>query len=170
MVVAALAGWTLFVWPTWPGYLAAALLIQLRLLCNVVDGLVAIEGGKKSPTGALYNEVPDRIADSLIIVGAGYGAGLPEVGWLAALLAVGTAYIRAMGGALGFEQEFLGPMAKPHRMAVLTAGCLLGAVESLVAGTGYALKAALVVVAAGSAVTCWIRLRAIAGKLRATDV
>lgn len=44
--------------------------IQLRLLCNLFDGMVAIEGGKKSDVGSLYNEFPDRIADSLLIVAA----------------------------------------------------------------------------------------------------
>lgn len=34
--------------------------IQLRLLCNLVDGMVAIEGGKVTPAGELFNEVPDR--------------------------------------------------------------------------------------------------------------
>jgi hypothetical protein len=56
-------------WWAMPIALAA---IQLRLLCNVLDGLVAVEGGKKSALGALYNEFPDRVADSLLIVGAGY--------------------------------------------------------------------------------------------------
>ncbi|MGW5262246.1 CDP-alcohol phosphatidyltransferase family protein [Microbispora sp. NPDC004025] len=170
VVFAGLAGWALSGAPGWAGYLAAAVLIQLRLLCNVLDGLVAVEGGKKSPTGALYNEFPDRVADSLVIVGAGYGAGLPEVGWLAALLAVTTAYVRVFGGALGFEQEFLGPMAKQHRMAVLSAGCLVGAAESLLTATQYSLKAATVVVAVGSAVTCWTRGRAVARRLRAAGV
>jgi len=167
---AAAAGWLLFAAPNWAGCLAAVVFIQLRLLCNVLDGLVAVEGGKKSPTGALYNEFPDRVADSLIIVGAGYGAGLPEAGWLAALLAATTAYVRVFGGALGFPQEFLGPMAKQHRMAVLSAGCLAGAAESVATGTPYSLQAAIVIVAAGSAVTCWTRTRAIARRLRAADV
>ncbi|NDD92984.1 CDP-alcohol phosphatidyltransferase family protein, partial [bacterium] len=51
---------------------SAAVLIQLRLLCNLLDGMVAIEHQKKSKTGDVYNEVPDRIADLLILVGAGY--------------------------------------------------------------------------------------------------
>lgn len=32
----------------------------------MLDSMVAIEGGKKSPVGALYNEVLDSVADSLI--------------------------------------------------------------------------------------------------------
>ena len=93
-----------------------------------MDGLVAVEGGKSSPNGELFNEVPDRIEDSLFLVAAGYAIELSWLGWCAALLAVGTAYARQLGGALGFGQDFVGPMAKPHRMAVLTVGALLAAV------------------------------------------
>ena len=61
--------------------LACALGIQLRLACNLLDGMVAIEGGRQSAIGALYNEIPDRIADSLLIVALGYAIGLPGLGW-----------------------------------------------------------------------------------------
>jgi phosphatidylglycerophosphate synthase len=44
---------------------ATAACIQLRLLCNLLDCMVAIEGGKSAPTGALFNEMPDRFADPL---------------------------------------------------------------------------------------------------------
>src|SRR2546423_14200342 len=43
--------------------LLAAALVPLRLLANVLDGLVAIEGDRRSRTGDLFNEVPDRLAD-----------------------------------------------------------------------------------------------------------
>ena len=49
--------------------------IQLRLIANLLDGLVAVEGGKRTPTGELYNEAPDRIADTAVLVGAGYAVG-----------------------------------------------------------------------------------------------
>src|SRR5713101_4100082 len=45
--------------------LLAAGLIQLRLLANMLDGLVAVEGGRKTATGDLFNEIPDRFADVL---------------------------------------------------------------------------------------------------------
>jgi phosphatidylglycerophosphate synthase len=140
----------------------AAIAVQLRLLCNLIDGMVAIEGGKQSPTGALYNEFPDRIADSLLLVALGYACGVPWLGWLAALLAALTAYVRATGGAIGLAQDFRGPMAKPHRMAVLTVACLIGAAEMQWNGSRYALLVAAIVIAAGSAVTCAVRTRAIA--------
>ena len=145
----------------------AAIGVQLRLLCNLIDGMVAIEGGKQSATGALYNEFPDRIADSLLLVALGYACGVPWLGWLAALMAALTAYVRATGGALGLAQDFRGPMAKPQRMAVLTVACLAGAAEIEWNGTRWALVAAAVLIAAGSALTCVTRTRAIARALRA---
>lgn len=97
--------------------------IQSRLICNLIDGMVAIEGGKKSAVGGIYNEFPDRLSDTLIIVGAGLAGGSwfsVCLGLLAALFAMFTAYTRVLGGAIGATQRFLGPMAKQHRMALLT--------------------------------------------------
>ena len=148
-------------WGAW----LCALAIVLRLLCNLFDGLVAVEHGRKTPTGVLYNEVPDRIADSLFLVALGYAAGLPWCGWLAALLAALTAYIRTLGGTVLQAQDFRGPMAKPHRMWLMVAACALAPLETWFAGTGYSLRVAVIVIAAGSALTCWTRLRAIARQL-----
>ncbi|MHC8343640.1 CDP-alcohol phosphatidyltransferase family protein [Pseudomonas sp. RT6P73] len=148
------------------GSLLCAVGIQLRLLCNLFDGMVAIEGGKKSDIGSLYNELPDRIADSLLIVALGYAIGYSDLGWFAALAAALTAYVRVFGGSIGLKQSFMGPMAKQHRMAVMTAGLVLNAVEATVYGTHYVLLIALVVIAAGSAATCVTRTLAIARQLK----
>ena len=163
----ALAGAAALVRATPGSLLLAAVCIQLRLLCNLLDGMVAIEGGKQSAVGALYNEFPDRIADSVLLVALGYAVLLPWLGWLAALLAALTAYVRATGGALGIAQDFRGPMAKPHRMAVLTGACIAGAAEMYWNGTRYALLTAAILIAAGSALTCVTRALAIARALRA---
>src|SRR5262245_37734072 len=56
-------------------WLAAAAGIQLRLLANMLDGMVAIASGRASPLGELYNELPDRTSDLAIIIGAGYAQG-----------------------------------------------------------------------------------------------
>ncbi len=152
-------------WP-WAPWLCA-LAIVLRLLCNLFDGMVAVEGGRQTPTGALYNEVPDRLADSLFLVALGYACGLGWLGWLAALLAALTAYIRTLGGTLGLAQDFRGPMAKPHRMWLMIAACLVAPVETWLAGTHFALLVALVIITVGSALTCALRLRAITQQLHA---
>lgn len=154
-------------WPTAAGLLGCAICIQLRLLCNLIDGMVAVEGGKGAATGAIYNEFPDRVTDSLLIIALGYACALPWLGWGGALLAMATAYVRVFGGALGLAQDFRGPLAKAQRMAVLTAACVLGAGETYWHGQRYALLAAAVVIAAGSLLTCVTRTRAIATQLRA---
>jgi len=164
VVFAAFAAWTL-VRGDGIGDLLAILFIQLRLLCNVLDGLVAIEGGRKSALGPMYNEFPDRISDSVILVAAGYACGLADLGWLGALLAVLTAYVRLFGGAMGFAQDFRGPMAKQIRMHVISAGCAVGFFESLLSHSHLGLRVAVVVVAIGSAITCATRTLAIARQM-----
>lgn len=148
------------------GSICCAVGIQLRLLCNLFDGMVAMEGGKKSDIGSLYNEFPDRIADSLLIVGLGYAIGYPDLGWFAALAAALTAYVRVFGGSIGLQQSFMGPMAKQHRMAVMTVGLLLNAIEASIYGTHYVLLIALSIIAIGSAATCVTRTLAMSRQLK----
>jgi phosphatidylglycerophosphate synthase len=137
--------------------LAAAALIQLRLLCNLLDGMVAIEGGRRTAYGEIFNDMPDRFADVAILIGAGYGiAAIPfgtQLGWIAAILAVLTAYVRLLGGSMGAQQYFIGPMAKQQRMAVMTAACVLSTFEPLIGWDGKVLAFALYLIVAGSIVT-----------------
>ena len=103
----------------------AAVFCQLRLACNLFDGMVAIEAGKQTADGAFWNEFPDRIADILIIVGFGLAAGSITVGWAAAALAVLVSYVRELGKGIDGVVDFTGPMAKPHRMALVTVICVI---------------------------------------------
>ncbi|MEQ1818858.1 MAG: CDP-alcohol phosphatidyltransferase family protein [Terricaulis sp.] len=105
--------------------LGGALFCQLRLLANMLDGMVAVEAGKGSPDGPIWNELPDRFADIFILVGAGYGVAATgmfdaTLGWAAAVAAVMTAYVREVGKAAGAPADYSGPMAKPHRMFWMT--------------------------------------------------
>jgi phosphatidylglycerophosphate synthase len=171
---AALAGFALWLsgdrGGDWLLLLTAAIAIQLRLLCNMLDGLLAVEGGFKSELGDLYNEIPDRVADVAILVGAGYAARtLPFgeiLGWSAALVAVMTAYLRLLAGSLGAQQLFIGPMAKQHRMFVMTVGCLLAAIEYAQLGTVRALWLSLIMIVAGSIITFFRRLSRLASELK----
>ena len=157
------AGWR-SVW-----FLAAAGFIPPRGLCNLCDGLMAIEGGLKTKSGELFNDLPDRISDSLVLVAAGHsitwGGWGPELGWAAGLLAVLTAYVRVLGGCAGASQQFCGPMAKTHRMVVIGAACVAAAVESALGWTDRAMTVALAVVAVGSVVTITRRTVRIAKQL-----
>ena len=159
---AALGGGLLFWGAGWLAFIAAAACVQLRLVCNLLDGMVAIEGGKSTATGALFNEIPDRVADPLFLVPLGYAAGYPWLGWLAALLAVLTAYIRVLGGALGRQQDFGGVLPKQRRMAVLTIALVAAAIEDSLWGSRMSLLAAAIIIALGSLVTCISRTQRIA--------
>jgi phosphatidylglycerophosphate synthase len=172
----------------------AAACVQLRLLCNLLDGMLAIEERlsswvpvsagswvpasagswvpasagtltreRRSGSGEIYNELPDRLADVLILVGAGYGARtLPygvALGWTAAVLALLTAYVRTLGASLGLSQSFAGPMAKQHRMFTLTLAALASVPEALFDRPPHVLHAALLIIVVGSAVTVARRTR-----------
>lgn len=110
-------------------WIIAALGAQLRLTANMLDGMVALASGRASKVGELYNEVPDRISDAAVFIGAGFAwGGNIALGYIATILAVFTAYVRAAGKIAGVPNEFCGPMAKQHRMFVITVICLYSAV------------------------------------------
>jgi phosphatidylglycerophosphate synthase len=151
-------------------FVIAALCIQLRLLCNLFDGMLAVEFDQASAVGPIYNDFPDRPSDILILVGCGYCAALPALhllGWIAAALAVTTAYVRVLGVAVGAREYFIGPMAKPQRMAVATIACVLSALEAVVGWPPRAMIVALVVVVLGCVVTVVRRLKFISRDLNA---
>lgn len=130
----------------------AAACCQGRLICNLLDGMVAIEGGKAAKDGPFWNEAPDRVSDILFLCGAGVACGSPGLGAVAAIGAVSTAYLRELGRAEGLGADFSGPMAKQHRMAVLTIGAVLAAFAPLV-WDGSALQYALGLIILGTVIT-----------------
>lgn len=146
----------------WAGlWLLAAAGIQLRLLCNLFDGMVAVEGGKATPTGGVFNELPDRVADSLTLIGIGYGVGWPQLGLWCALGAAITAYVRVLGASLGAPHFFFGPMAKQHRMALCTAALIVS-----YWWRPWILIPVLSVILAGTLLTSAARARAICAHLQ----
>lgn len=163
--VSAIGAWAIAAWSARAGFLVGAIAIQLRLLCNLLDGMVAVEGHRASSDGPLYNEMPDRIEDTLFLVAFGHAAGLFWLGFVAALLAMFTAYVRVLGGSLGLPQDYRGPMGKQHRMAALTLGCLAALVESSIGPTHYSLQLSLIVVAVGSLWTAVRRTLMISSQL-----
>lgn len=152
-------------------FVVAAAAIQGRLLCNLFDGMVAVEGGYRTKSGEIYNELPDRFADTIILAAAGYScrdySWLPAAGWCASVLAVTTAYVRALGAAVGTGQHFNGPMAKPHRMAVMTVASLASAALEPFSVRGLAIAVALPLINVGCLVTIARRCRRIVHALEA---
>lgn len=151
--------------------IVAAIACQLRLLCNLMDGMVAIEAGKQTRDGALWNEMPDRVADIAILAGLGLAAGFTSLGWAAAALAVFTAYVRELGKSIDAVVDFRGPMAKPQRMALATGALLVAGVSSIasvssahhVAGI---LQLALWFLCAGTVLTLYRRSSALLRRLQ----
>ena len=142
----------------------AGLCVLGRALCNLLDGLVAVEGGRGTKSGELFNDIPDRIADPLILIAIGYATlfvpWAPAAGWCAALLAVMTAYVRTLARSLGTPADFQGPMAKPHRMAVVMGACVLTPFERIISlPAGSIFTAALLLIIAGCVLTLWQRVR-----------
>ena len=151
-------------------YLLAVGGIQARLLCNLFDGMVAVEGGRKGKAGEVFNDLPDRVADPILLACAGYAAGGSlgvALGWLAAVLAVMTAYVRVLGRSLGTPIYFIGPMAKQHRMATLTAACAIASVATFWRRDDEVLVLALAVICVGSVVTVARRTRKVIDDLEA---
>jgi phosphatidylglycerophosphate synthase len=146
--------------------------MQLRLLCNLFDGMVAVEGGFKTKSGEVFNELPDRFSDAFIFIGAGYAVTgamrlMPELGWLAAVVSVATAYVRAMGVAARGSQQFCGPMAKQQRMAVMTVASLLALGVPWWAPLRWVIPLALGVVVVGGLITVFRRTGRIIRELEA---
>lgn len=144
------------------GLFLGALFIQLRLICNLMDGMVAVEHEKKTKSGDVYNDVPDRFADFFIIVGFGYSLSsmqyAVEMAYIAAAFAIMTAYIRVLGASLKTEHYFMGPMAKQHRMALITISSLI---QIALNDSGLAIPLtyyALMLLTVGTIITCLRRL------------
>jgi phosphatidylglycerophosphate synthase len=143
----------------------AALACQLRLLCNLFDGMVAIEAGKSAADGPFWNEFPDRVSDIVIFSGVGFGIGSPALGFAAATMAVLTAYTRELGAGVGLAPNFCGPMAKQHRMALISIAAILAASEPYWLPRGTILDLSLWLIIVGAIATSARRARQICNEL-----
>jgi len=130
MVAGMLAGVCFAMTPLMPSgeralWAGGAALVLGRLLCNMLDGMVAIERGIASKLGELFNEIPDRVSDAATLIGFGFACGGdPFLGGVAAALAVFVAYVRAMGAITTGLNDFRGPMAKQQRMFLVIVSAL----------------------------------------------
>lgn len=106
--------------------LVGPLLCYLRLWCNMLDGMVALAARQASWRGEVLNDLPDRVSDVLIFVGAAHSGWMhPLFGYWAAIASLGAAYVGMLGQAVGVARDFGGPMSKPWRMVVLHLGAWL---------------------------------------------
>ena len=144
-------------------WLAGFFLVLVRILANTWDGMVAVEWGRASPVGLLYNEAPDRLSDTALLIGIGYAqGGNVELGLAAACVALFVTYTRLLGRAAGAPSDFCGPMDKGGRMIVLMIAALymgLAPAEWLMSGSGWGAPIiALLAVCVGGVFTAARRL------------
>ncbi|WPB92276.1 CDP-alcohol phosphatidyltransferase family protein [Streptomyces malaysiensis] len=120
--------------------------LTARLACANLDGSIARETGKQTRLGSLLNEIGDRAADLLVILG--FLAHISPSLVLGALLpSSAPSWISIAGAAAGVRRINGGPMGKTER-------CLVVAVA---AASGWYVPAAVVIVV-GSALTAGVRL------------
>jgi phosphatidylglycerophosphate synthase len=150
----------------WFFWVGGAVFVQLRLLANLYDGMVAVLRQAASPVGELFNEIPDRVSDAATLIGFGYAAGSNALlGFVATIFAIFLAYLRAQGKVAGAHQEFCGPMAKQQRMATVTITALFCA--GVPGATDWQVPMfALWLIVAGCIVTVVRRLQRISATLR----
>jgi len=169
MLAAAFAGIAWYLSSVSDGVAAVALaaggvvFVQIRLLCNLLDGLIAVEEKIQSRAGDLFNDAPDRVCDALILMASGLLCHFQQLGLVAALLAVWTAYARVLGTALTRMADYDGPMAKQHRMFVVSVGGIGVGIESWFGDESWSMDVALIVICIGSIVTIlrrhWVTYR-----------
>ena len=155
-------------------WVGAAGLILLRLLANMLDGMVAVETGISSAIGELYNEIPDRISDAAILIGAGYAAGgNGTLGYIAVCVALFVAYVRSAVKTAGAPSDFCGPMAKQQRMYLIAAAAVFMGTTPLAWRLHWGpdndwgiMAAVLLIVIVGGAITAVRRLSHATQKLR----
>jgi CDP-diacylglycerol--glycerol-3-phosphate 3-phosphatidyltransferase len=135
-----------------------ATLLALRLAAANLDGALARETGTSTRWGAVVNELGDRGAELAVLAGC-FALAPPWLVLLAMLAASAPSWVALAGTAAGAARINGGPMGKTER-------CLLLVV--LAAVPAYA-EVLLAVLAAGSAVTAAIRLRAIHRALAPAD-
>lgn len=94
--------------------------VLLRLLLNLMDGQVARALGLADAWGEVKNEYGDRLADTIIFLGLGFGGYTDArlVGLSLALI-LGSSYLGILSKALGGPRVYRGLFGKGDRMISL---------------------------------------------------
>lgn len=96
--------------------------VLVRLLLNLMDGLVARELGLADAWGEVKNEFGDRIADVAIFLGLGFGGYVDtRLAALALALILCVSYLGPLAKAIGSQRVYGGIFGKGDRMISLAA-------------------------------------------------
>lgn len=92
----------------------------IRLLFNLMDGLLARERGLADTWGEVKNEFGDRIEDALFFLGLGFSSYVDiRLATLALALILLVSYLGIFGKALTGKRVYVGVFAKGDRMLSL---------------------------------------------------
>ena len=142
--------------------LLVPVLAALRLVLNLLDGMVARETATAHPLGELWNELADRVADVLFIGGMALHPDVePLLAVGAALTAVLASYAGIAARAAGGRRQYGGIMSKPGRMGTLAVAAPLCAAT----GDAHWLVIAAWVILIGAGITLVQRVAAAAREL-----
>ena len=76
VVASAVAAACLLYSVRWPWLLLIApLFCYVRLWLNMLDGMVALAAQKASRRGEIFNELPDRVSDVVVLVALAHAGG-----------------------------------------------------------------------------------------------
>lgn len=109
-------------WSHW-WLIAVPILTLIRMALNALDGSMARHTGTEHATGAIANEVVDRVGDSCLLAGA-YLLVDHRLVTVALLASLASEYVSVLGWAVHGSRKFIG-MGKPDRAAVVSAGALV---------------------------------------------
>ena len=111
LALASSAGWLLLLVPV---------MAAVRLVLNLLDGMVARRTGQARPIGELWNELGDRVGDTLFIGGLAFHPGVdPRLALGAVIAALLASYVGITAKAAGASRQYVGVLSKPGRMIVL---------------------------------------------------
>ena len=89
VIVSGGTGWFIYASGSNDLYLiAVALLVFVRMILNTLDGLIALDQGKKTLVGDIVNALPDRYCDVFVLVGIALYPGVNKLLGLAMVCSV----------------------------------------------------------------------------------
>jgi CDP-diacylglycerol--glycerol-3-phosphate 3-phosphatidyltransferase len=139
--------------------------VLVRLLFNLLDGLVARETGLASAWGEAKNEFGDRLADAAIFLGLAFsGYADARLAALALALILCVSYLGILGKALGGPRLYGGVFGKGDRMISLALFTLYPALTGNLASYNWYLALASL----AATLTLIQRLKSIYGHAQST--
>jgi len=157
VVSVALGAFVVWRLPDTRAFLLIPLWMLLRMACNALDGMLALEFGQKTLLGAYLNELADAVSDVALYMPFSLLPPFSPV-WtgLVIVLAVVSEYAGALGPLVGASRHYEGPMGKSDRAFVFGA---LGLWAGIAAPLPDWLALAMPVLAAALVVTIVNRVR-----------